>query len=309
MAKKILTVKNLAVSFHMTNRLGDVIYSQGIKEISLDIKEGEIVAVIGASGSGKSLLAHAILGILPYNAEVTGEMYYQEEKISPRRQAELRGSEMALIPQSVTYLDPLMKVGEQVRGLTGNPEEQRGIFNLLQLEERVEQLYPFQLSGGMARRVLVSTALISKARLIIADEPTPGMELRDAVEALKQLREMADAGKGVLLITHDIDLAVEVADRLAVIYDGSLIDIVDAKLFKGDGSGIHHPYTRALYQSLPQNGFTLFDLKEVEAYAQTPENSAFPYPNGAQMKAEERIVVTNPNEVSQQQSTMEKEGL
>lgn len=267
MAKIILSVRDLAVSFHMTNRLGDRIRSQGIRRISLDIREGEILAVVGASGSGKSLLAHAILGILPYNAEVTGEIRYRGELVTPALQETLRGTEMALIPQSVTYLDPLMKVGEQVCGLYGKQEDQRRIFRLLQLEDRVEQLYPFQLSGGMARRVLVSTALISKAKLIIADEPTPGMELRDAVEALKQLREMADDGKGVMLITHDIDLAVEVADRLAVIYDGGMIDVVEAAAFRGDGSAIAHPYTKALYQSLPQNGFALFGLKQVEEYA------------------------------------------
>lgn len=273
MKNTILSVRDLAVFFRMTDRSGDVRHSLGIQRISLDIREGEIVAVVGASGSGKSLLAHAILGILPYNARMTGEIWYEGELITPVLQEKLRGTKMALIPQSVTYLDPLMKVGEQVCGIYGKKEDQRRIFSLLQLDERVEQLYPFQLSGGMARRVLVSTALISRAKLIIADEPTPGMELRDAVEALKQLREMADDGKGVMLITHDIDLAVEVADRLAVIYDGGLIDVVDAAAFRGDGSTITHPYTRALYQSLPQNGFTLFDVKKVETFAayQRPE--------------------------------------
>lgn len=287
MANIILSVRDLAVSFHMTNRLGDRIRSQGIRRISLDIREGEILAVVGASGSGKSLLAHGILGILPYNAEVTGEIRYRGELVTPDLQETLRGTEMALIPQSVTYLDPLMKVGEQVCGLYGKPEDQRRIFRLLQLEDRVEQLYPFQLSGGMARRVLVSTALISKAKLIIADEPTPGMELRDAVEALKQLREMADDGKGVMLITHDIDLAVEVADRLAVIYDGGMIDVVEAAVFRGDGSAIIHPYTKALYQSLPQNGFALFGLKQVEEYAvwQAPAKGES-YPAGGESEKE-----------------------
>ncbi|MDD7380622.1 MAG: ABC transporter ATP-binding protein [Succiniclasticum sp.] len=267
MAETILAVNNLAVSFHMTDRLGNVLHSQGIKNISLEIERGEILAVVGASGSGKSLLAHAVLGILPYNADVSGTMFYKGELLSSERQEGLRGREMALIPQSVTYLDPLMRVGKQVVGLHGKQEDQRKIFNLLKLDERVERLYPFQLSGGMARRVLVSTALISEANLIIADEPTPGMELRDAVEALKQLRLMADDGKAVMLITHDIDLAVEVADRIAVIYDGGLIDTVEAEVFKGDGSDIEHPYTRALFDSLPQNGFQLTSIKEMECYA------------------------------------------
>ena len=127
----------------------------------------------------------------------------------------------------------------------------------------MQRLYPFQLSGGMARRVLFSTAVITDASLIIADEPTPGMDVKSAVEALQLLRELADAGKGVLLITHDIDLAVEVADTVAVFYEGRTIDMIPAASFRGDSSDLRHPYTRALYHALPQNDFTVYTAAEV----------------------------------------------
>ena len=115
-----------------------------------------------------------------------------------------------------------MKVGAQVDGhrKPRPTERRRKLFCRFGLPEQTERLYPFQLSGGMARRVLVSTALLTSARLIIADEPTPGMSLEQAEEALAMFRAMADEGKGVVLITHDIDLAFHIADRIAVFLRG-----------------------------------------------------------------------------------------
>lgn len=107
----------------------------------------------------------------------------------------------------------------------------------------------------MARRVLVSTAVVSDAELIIADEPTPGLDTATAVETLKIFREFADQGKGVVLITHDIDLAFQVADKIAVFYAGTAVEIANASDFSGNGEALRHPYTKALYQALPQNGF------------------------------------------------------
>lgn len=107
----------------------------------------------------------------------------------------------------------------------------------------------------MARRVLVSTALISNADVIIADEPTPGMSLDQALEALKMFREIADDGKGVLLITHDIDLAFEFADRVAVFYAGTTVEIGPAEDFKAGPDALRHPYSKALWRALPQNDF------------------------------------------------------
>jgi len=138
-------------------------------------------------------------------------------------------------------------------------EKRRGIFRRLGLPDHTEKLYPFQLSGGMARRTLVSTALITDAKLIIADEPTPGMSLDQALEALSMFREMANAGKAVVLITHDIDLAFEFADRVAVFYAGSTVETAPAADFKKGPEALRHPYSRALWRALPQNGFEAID--------------------------------------------------
>ncbi len=230
---------------------------QVISDLHLSVRPGEIVAVAGSSGSGKSLLASAILGILPHNATVKGHLHYKDTELTPEAQAKLRGSEIALVPQSVAYLDPLMKVGKQADGHKKPypTQKRRGLFKRFGLPDNTEKLYPFQLSGGMARRVLVSTALITEAQLVIADEPTPGMTLEQAKEALSMFREMADEGKSVILITHDIDLAFEFADRIAVFYAGTTVEIAPAEDFRKGPEALRHPYSKALWRALPQNEF------------------------------------------------------
>ncbi len=260
----LLEIHDLSISF--------CVYSHGLKQTDLQVISdlyltvypGEIIAVAGSSGSGKSLLASAVLGILPGNAAVQGHLHYKGRELTPERQERLRGSEIVLIPQSTAYLDPLMKVGAQVdghiRAITSADHsireyKRRRIFERLGLPRKTEQLYPFQLSGGMARRVLVSTALMTDAQLVIADEPTPGMSLEQAVEAMRLFREMADEGKAVILITHDIDLAFETADRVAVFYAGTTVETAPASDFKNGPDFLRHPYSKALWHALPQNGF------------------------------------------------------
>lgn len=256
-SETILEIHNLSVSFRMYESGLEQKELTVISDLHLTVRPGEIVAIAGSSGSGKSLLASAILGILPENATVRGHLHYKGSELTPQRQRELRGTEIALVPQSVAYLDPLMKIGEQADGHTKpKPTKKRKkLFERLNLPERTEKLYPFQLSGGMARRVLVSTALITDAQLIIADEPTPGMSLDQALEALKMFREMADEGKAVILITHDIDLAFEFADRVAVFYAGTTVETAPAADFKAGPDALRHPYSKALWRALPQNGF------------------------------------------------------
>ncbi len=255
--KPLLEVSDLSVSFSMYNGALEQSRLQVISNLSMTVYPGEILAVAGSSGSGKSLLASAILGILPGNATVEGTMNYDGMPLTALRQAQLRGREIALVPQSVAYLDPLMKVGKQVDGHTKPKptEKRRSIFKKLQLPQETEKLYPFQLSGGMARRVLVSTALLAEARLVIADEPTPGMSLEQAKTALQMFRDMADAGCSVVLITHDIDLAFDFADRIAVFYAGTTLETAPASHFRQGPELLHHPYSKALWNALPQNGF------------------------------------------------------
>ena len=121
----------------------------------------------------------------------------------------------------------------------------------------VDDMYPFQLSGGMARRVLVSTALLSNPKLVIADEPTPGLDEKSVEETLNHLRQMSEDNVGVLLITHDIDAALKVANRIAIFYSGYVIEVANASDFSGEGENLLHPYTKSLFKALPHNGFEL----------------------------------------------------
>ena len=255
----LLDVRHLSVGFESYNAKVEKVFFNAISDLSLTVHKGEIVAIVGSSGSGKSLLAHAVMNILPDNARTGGQMFYKGEELTPDVMNRLRGHEIAFIPQSVAFLDPLMQVGDQVVGTLG--EKARGLqqkaFSHFGLKQQVANLYPFQLSGGMARRVLLSTSYVTETEMIIADEPTPGLDLKIAIEALRDFRVQADQGKGVILITHDIDLALNVADKIAIFYDGRVVETADTQTFRGDGQGLKHPYSQALFHALPQNGFNL----------------------------------------------------
>ncbi|MFC9598568.1 ABC transporter ATP-binding protein [Peribacillus butanolivorans] len=253
----ILEVENLSVSFKQYTGLKQKTHKV-ISSLNVTLEAGEILAVVGASGSGKSLLAHAILGILPRNASISGVIKYAGEELTPDRQTVLRGKEIALVPQSVNFLDPLMRVGSQVRTSVKNGDAisvQREVFERYHLRQEVEKMYPFQLSGGMARRTLLSTAMVSGAKVIIADEPTPGLDPDVIKEALNNFREVADNGCAVMLITHDIESALNIADKIAVFYAGTTVEVAPVENFKGHGEEIRHPYSKALWRALPQNDF------------------------------------------------------
>ena len=259
----LLEVNSLSISFTQYVQGLNRHESKVISDLTIDINESEIVAVLGSSGSGKSLLAHSILGILPYNANVTGELKYKGNVLDQELKEKLRGKEICLIPQSVNYLDPLMKVSEQAIGECKDEAEhkekklrQREIFSRYGLDESVDDLYPFELSGGMARKVLLSTALIGDPDLLIADEPTPGLDAKSVEETIQDIKNLKEHGKGVLLITHEIDVALKTADRVAIFYSGYVIEINEVENFK-DADNVLHPYTKALINSLPRNGFNL----------------------------------------------------
>ncbi|MBQ2665291.1 ABC transporter ATP-binding protein [Methanobrevibacter sp.] len=260
---KLLEVNNLSISFTQYVQGLNRHDSKVISDLTIEVDESEIVAVLGSSGSGKSLLAHSILGILPYNSKVTGEIKYKGQVLDQELKEQIRGKEISLIPQSVNYLDPLMKVSEQAIGECEDEKEhaerkiiQREVFNKYGLDESVDDLYPFELSGGMARKVLLSTALVRDPTLLIADEPTPGLDKKSVEETIKDIKNLKDHGKGVLLITHEIDVALKTADRIAIFYSGYVIEINTVENFK-DAEKVLHPYSKALINSLPKNGFKL----------------------------------------------------
>lgn len=289
---KLLEIKNLSISFTQYIKGLEQRELKVISDLTMDIHDHEILAVLGASGSGKSLLAHAILGILPENANVSGTIKYKHQEVTPTLQEKLRGKNISLIPQSVNYLNPLMKVKEQAIGYIEDEnqkklmlEKQRKIFEKYGLSEKVDEMYPFQLSGGMARKVLISTALLNSPDTIIADEPTPGLDEEAVNETIRDLIELKNNGVGMLLITHDILTAIKASDKIAIIYLGYVIEITKTENFL-TGKNILHPYTRALYDALPENEFKL-TLGHQPSYTEIPKGC--PYNENCPYKTEECI--------------------
>lgn len=277
----ILKVKDLGISFSQ--------YTNGlvrrdlnvIRNLDIELYEGEILAVVGSSGSGKSLLAHAILGILPDNACTQGDIIYKGEILDEKRKEKLRGDEIVLIPQSVNYLDPLKKVGKQIKISIKDKDKKTqdeivdNLFKKYNLNKKVKNYYPFQLSGGMARKVLLSTALASDSKVIIADEPTPGLDEESLNEVLKDFRDIADSGRAILMITHDIMAALKIADKVAIFYAGSTLEIANTSDFKQKEVELRHPYTKALYKALPNHDFVPIDDKTQPLPNELPKGCVF----------------------------------
>ena len=263
----LLSVEGLSVSFSMYDTAASYwsarkVMRTQLHDLTLSVHAGEILAVVGASGSGKTLLADALLGLYEPNARVSGTIWFDGELMDAAGLARLRGHGISLVPQSVSHLDPLMRVGEQVIGACQGRERafrrarMRALFERYGLAPEVERMYPFELSGGMARRVLLMCALMDEPKLIVADEPTPGLDMDLAVHALDDLRAFADDGGGVLLITHDIELALRVADRVAIFRDGTVVEETAVSSFEAPEL-LRTSFARALWHAMPAHGMCL----------------------------------------------------
>lgn len=263
----LLQVEDLTVAFSMYDERQSFFRAkkkcvEALHGLSLSVHAGEIIAIVGASGSGKTLLADAVMGVFEPNAQVKGKIWYDGELQDSSGLAALRGHGISMVPQSVRALDPLIRVGKQVEGFgaSGADRESRRakreeLFTRYGLDPQVADMYPHELSGGMARRVLLCTALMDDPRVIVADEPTPGLDLELAVRAMDDFRAFANQGNGVLLITHDIELALRVADRIAVFKDGTVVEETSVENFAASTpDGLIHPFSRELWQALVDLG-------------------------------------------------------
>ncbi len=258
----MLDVKNLSISFHRYGKWLSRKTLNPIRSLNLSLKKGQVMAVVGESGAGKSLLAHAVLGLLPKNAVVKGSIMFNQEPLTLERSRMLRGKQIALIPQSISFLNPLWSVGGQVCRagvLSGMPKKQakastQAAFSRYGLAPEVTGMLPFQISGGMARRVLTASAVVGDARLIIADEPTTGLDESNIIRSLNYLKHLAENGKAILLITHDIAAALRIADTIAVFKDGVTVEVADASNFT-KAQNLIHPFSKQLFEALPQHAF------------------------------------------------------
>ena len=258
----LLQVENLSIGFNryteQTSLNSKKERLEIIHDLHVSVHEGEILAIVGASGAGKTLLAQTLMGQFEPNAFVQGAIWFDGKLQNASTLAALRGKDIALVPQTVLALDPLMKVGAQIVGKRGDTKARKKklkeLFEHYGLSSEVEELYPFELSGGMARRVLLCTALIEEPKLIIADEPTPGLEIELAAKAIDDFRHFANQGGGVLLITHDVELALRVANRVAVFMDGTVVEETAVSNFSSPNT-LQHPFSKALWHALPEHDF------------------------------------------------------
>ena len=253
--RPLLTISDLSVGFPDA----DGVIQPVVKSLSARVRPGEIVAIIGSSGAGKSVVAEALLGVSSPAAHVAGHIEYRGTRLDAKGIRALAGREIAYIPQSVNSLDPLMTIGKQVRGRgTAMKRRVRETFAHYELPPDTVDRYPFEISGGMARRVLIAAAFLSKAELIIADEPTPGLHAGLAERVMEDLRELADRGNSVMLITHDVDLALRYADWVSVFYAGTTVEVGrvrDWGIGAEDVGAPRHPYSRDLLAALPGRSF------------------------------------------------------
>jgi len=257
----LLEVKELQT--HFPTRAGLV---RAVNDVSFEIKEGELLALVGESGCGKSITALSIMRLIyPPGKIAAGSIKFKGEELttaSDERLRQIRGNDIAMIFQDpMTSLNPVFTVGEQIaealrlhRKLDKKQAREAAIASMREVaipspERRVDD-YPHQLSGGMRQRVMIAMALACDPELLIADEPTTALDVTIQAQILELLNELRTSRKlAVLLITHDLGVVADVADRVCVMYTGKIVEESDvAELFRDP----KHPYTRGLLHSVPK---------------------------------------------------------
>ncbi|GAX89493.1 ABC transporter ATP-binding protein [Effusibacillus lacus] len=262
MSEKLLEVKNLKVSFQ--TYAGEV---QAVRGVTFDVYKGEALAIVGESGCGKSVTAQTIMRLIPSPPSFIkdGSILFDGTEITrltDKQMEEIRGSEMGMIFQDpMTSLNPTMTVGKQIaeglvkhQGLSKEAAKERAI-EMLRLvgipspESRVNQ-YPHQFSGGMRQRVMIAIALACNPKLLIADEPTTALDVTIQAQIndlMKELKEKTNAA--IILITHDLGVVADVAQRVVVMYAGKVVEqgTVDEVYYDPK-----HPYTWGLLRSVPR---------------------------------------------------------
>ena len=260
---KLLEINNLHTYFDTKKGL-----IKAVNGVSLSIEEGRTLGVVGESGSGKSQTAMSILKLFENNQKIyEGEIKFEGKVISELSEKEMqkiRGNDISVIFQEpMTSLNPVFTVNRQIsevlmlhQGLNKKEAEARSIEMLKQVKianpETVNKSYPFQLSGGMRQRVMIAMALACKPKLLIADEPTTALDVTIQAQILKLMNELkAETGTAIMFITHDLGVINQMADDVAVMYCGQVVETAPVDNIFMDSEYIH-PYTEGLLTSIPR---------------------------------------------------------
>jgi peptide/nickel transport system ATP-binding protein len=284
----LLTVRNLRVEY--PTRTGPLV---PVKDVSFTLDAGEVLGIVGESGAGKSMMGSAIIGLLePPGRVVSGEILLDGQRIDNLSRAALtriRGRQIGLVPQDpLTSLNPLFTVGQQliqtIRAHHKMSEKQargRALELLTEVgipapDRRIDQ-YPHQFSGGMRQRVVIALALCAGPKLVIADEPTTALDVSIQAQIIDVLKRMCrEHGAAIILITHDMGVIAETADRVGVMYAGRLVEIGPLRSVVSDPA---HPYTAGLMSSIPVVGKDLERLSQIAGamprLTATPNGCAF----------------------------------
>jgi oligopeptide/dipeptide ABC transporter ATP-binding protein len=242
---------------------------QAVRDLSFSIAPREVLGLVGESGSGKSITSLAIMRLLPPQARVSGQILFTENGTGPRELSgldddsmrRLRGSRMAMIFQEpMTALNPVMRVGDQIaeavvahNSISRSDAWQRAVeaMNDVAIPDAARRArdYPHQLSGGMRQRIMIAMAIVNRPQLLIADEPTTALDVTIQAQILELLADLRRKfGLAMLFISHDLAVVSQVADRVAVMYAGSLVELGAGKdIFRSPA----HPYTRGLLHAVP----------------------------------------------------------
>ncbi|MFA7417053.1 MAG: ABC transporter ATP-binding protein [Acholeplasma sp.] len=281
MNEKILEVKDLAISFKTQYGI-----LHAIRGVSFDLHKGETLAIVGESGSGKSVTSRAIMGLLAGNAIYEGgSIMYQGRDLTQIPEDlfhEIRGTKISMIFQDpMSSLNPIITVGKQISEALvfkmGMPEEmaKKRAIELMELvgipsaEKRYNQ-FPFQFSGGMRQRIVISIALANNAEVLICDEPTTALDVTIQGQILELINRLKVERKlSIIFITHDLGVVANMADRIAVMYAGKIVEVGNSEEVFYDPK---HPYTWALLSSMPN----LATSRELDAIQGTPPNMIFP---------------------------------
>ncbi|MDX3852470.1 ABC transporter ATP-binding protein [Streptomyces sp. AK02-01A] len=270
----LLEVRDLRVEFHTRDGI-----ARAVNGVSYAVDAGETLAVLGESGSGKSVTAQAVMGILdmPPGRITGGEVLFRGRdllRLTAERRRRIRGAEMAMIFQdALSSLNPVLTVGAQLgemfivhRGMSrrearGKAVELMDRVRIPAARERVDD-YPHQFSGGMRQRVMIAMAMALEPSLIIADEPTTALDVTVQAQVMELLAELRrELDMGLILITHDLGVVADVADRIAVMYAGRIVETAPVHdIYRAPA----HPYTRGLLDSIPrldQKGRQLYAIK------------------------------------------------
>ena len=259
--EKLLEIKNLETAFRIKDD-----YFNAVDKVSLDLYKNEVLAIVGESGCGKSTLATTIMRLHNENlTKSTGEIIFNGKNILDLTEDEMnkiRTKDIGMIFQDpLSSLNPLHRIGKQIEEaliyhteLSAEERQKRVIELLTQVgipnPERCAKQYPHELSGGMRQRVMIAMAMSCKPSVLIADEPTTALDVTIQAQILDLIKGLqAEMHAGIILITHDLGVVVEMADRVAVLYAGEVVEIGTAEqIFKNP----KHPYTRSLLRSIPQ---------------------------------------------------------